>query len=177
MNQNPKPPAFQANFNNAQQQEVGDGGGGERRHHQDHVKKEKEEEEKEESWESVDEDELNELFFAEEQVELPIPTQQRLVMPAHAASSVATAKTIEDFVKAWYESERVHAEHVKSWSIMAPPDKPNLTTVPWQVEMITKQISNKSELSKRTETSNATTQKKKPNATGGGGKRGKKQKK
>lgn len=148
------------------------------------VKKEKDQEAESSSWDSVDEDDLlDQLFFADadaaEAAALPKPPPQGkfTVMPAHVAASVATAKTVEDFVRAHYESERLHAEQIKAWAIMAPPDKPNLTTVPWQVEMIQHQIPNKSELSKRTETSNATTQKKKPQQTQGGcGKKGKKKK-
>ena len=151
------------------------------------VKKENEAESSSSSWDSVDEDDLlDQLFFADADAagsaasaSLPPPPQGKFtVMPAHVAASVATAKTVEDFVRAHYESERLHAEQIKAWAIMAPPDKPNLTTVPWQVEMIQHQIPNKSELSKRTETSNATTQKKKPQQQQpqGCGKKGKKKK-
>lgn len=151
------------------------------------VKKENEAESSS-SWDSVDEDDLlDQLFFADAEaaasaslpkLQPPPPQGKFTVMPAHVAASVATAKTVEDFVRAHYESERLHAEQIKAWAIMAPPDKPNLTTVPWQVEMIQHQIPNKSELSKRTETSNATTQKKKPQQQQpqGCGKKGKKKK-
>lgn len=175
MNQNQKDPA--SSFRNGGAPPPpprGGGGGGEP------VKREHDSEE----WNSVDEDDFHELFFGAAPVaaaaaaeELPPPPAGggRLCMPAHIAAGVASAKTIEDFVRAHYESERIHAENTKEWAIMAPPDKPNLTTVPWQVEMITQQIPNKSELSKRTENSNATTQKKKPGAAPIG-KKGKKKK-
>jgi hypothetical protein len=138
----------------------------------------REEKEEEEEWKSVDEDELDHLFFSKTPtapslintttVSLPKPKLPPFSqIPLY--SDINLAKTAEEVTKAYFEALRLHAEQLKTWAIMAPPDKPNLVTVPWQVDMTT-QIPNKSELSKRTETSNATTQKKKPVEKKKGGK-------
>jgi hypothetical protein len=55
---------------------------------------------------------------------------------------------------------RRYAELIKQKAIQAPPDQPPLQTVPWDVGNPTTAVPSKGELTKRTETSVATIQKK-----------------
>lgn len=61
---------------------------------------------------------------------------------------------------AYFEVTRQCAEQIKMHAIRAPPDKQSLQTVPWKVGEITGEPPNKSELTKRTDTSIPTIQKK-----------------
>jgi hypothetical protein len=60
-----------------------------------------------------------------------------------------------------YELIRACAEEVKRRAIQNPPDEPPLQTVPWNINVYPEQIPSKSELAKRTQESNYTSQKKK----------------
>lgn len=60
-----------------------------------------------------------------------------------------------------YEQGRHYAENVKLFSIHAPPDKPNLQTVPWELGKPSTTIPPKGALTRRTMDAIPTVQKKK----------------
>lgn len=77
------------------------------------------------------------------------------------ALPMSMATPLEQKSSERYELIRACAEEVKRRAIQNPPDEPPLQTVPWNIHVYPEQIPSKSELAKRTQESNYTSQKKK----------------